>query len=388
MTSRTACLLIACACAVGRRGAPASADLLVVRLGAGAGPVTAETPRREVRCVILDESDTQYRVRTEHGSATYPKARILSVEWHDADTNAALRAEFDAETADRKEGKQRARAHRQAELERAARENILEDKPSSIRRCPLGICLQVEEADGIARFDVENCYRAPITVGISLTESRNTTATEEFPFMSVVPPQTRRQLLFLQRKNPEHSWRYTHRMWATFGDPAVEHDDTVRYRLPWRTGEAHHVSQGVNGTFTHHGRAAYSFDFPMPIGTPIAAARDGTVVQVIDGYSEADAGRILFGPPANQLIVMHADGTFAVYAHLNNGGTRVYESQRVQAGQIIAESGHTGYSTGPHLHFAVGKARPDGRSETVDIRFGNRSPTGYVPQAGRAYTAF
>ncbi len=367
---------------------PARADVLVVRLGTGSGPADAETPRREVRCVILDETDTQYRVRTKLGTATYPKTRVIHVTRDDEATNAALLAEFQEQTAGRKEAARRTRAHQESELERAAREGILEDGPASVRRCPLGACLQVEEANHIARFDAENCFRAPLTVRVGLRDVRNAVPTADLPLVAVIPPRTRRQLFFVRKKNPAHSWHFKPAMRTAFGDPAAEHDDDVRYRLPWRAGEAHFVSQGASGAFSHKGRSKYSFDFPMEIGTPVCAARGGTVIQIVDGYTEADTGRILFGPPANLVLILHDDGTYAVYAHLNTSGTKVYDGQRVQTGQIIAESGNTGYSTGPHLHFGVGKARLDGRSETLPIRFGNHTPAGFIPQAGSAYTAY
>jgi murein DD-endopeptidase MepM/ murein hydrolase activator NlpD len=51
--------------------------------------------------------------------------------------------------------------------------------------------------------------------------------------------------------------------------------------------------------------------------------------------------------------VLHDDGTFGVYAHLRQGSALVRPGQRVSNGQLIAQSGNSGYSTGPHLHFAV-----------------------------------
>ena len=47
----------------------------------------------------------------------------------------------------------------------------------------------------------------------------------------------------------------------------------------------------------------------------------------------------------------HADGSMAVYAHLQLESVVVSVGQGVDTGQRIAASGNTGYSTGPHLHF-------------------------------------
>ena len=41
------------------------------------------------------------------------------------------------------------------------------------------------------------------------------------------------------------------------------------YRLPWRFGEAHKVTQGWGNPYSHTGKNYYAYDFSMPIGTPV-----------------------------------------------------------------------------------------------------------------------
>lgn len=76
---------------------------------------------------------------------------------------------------------------------------------------------------------------------------------------------------------------------------------------------------------------------------PVYAARSGVVLQVAydpDGYGQ-------------YVDIQHAQGYMTRYAHLSRGQVYVRAGQRVQAGQLIAISGNTGGSTGPHLHFEV-----------------------------------
>jgi len=87
-------------------------------------------------------------------------------------------------------------------------------------------------------------------------------------------------------------------------------------------------------------------DLAAPAGTPILAAAGGTVIAV--GY-DGD------GPEANSTIVIEHDGDNAGYRteYLHWERAFVEPGDRVAAGQMIAQVGSVGYSTGPHLHFVV-----------------------------------
>lgn len=94
---------------------------------------------------------------------------------------------------------------------------------------------------------------------------------------------------------------------------------------------------GVNWMSVHTG-----IDFPVSYGTPVMAATDGTVrTQWNSSYG-------------NMAIVTSPDGTETWYCHLSSTKIR---SGSVKAGEVIAYSGNSGNSTGPHLHFEV---RPAG----------------------------
>jgi murein DD-endopeptidase MepM/ murein hydrolase activator NlpD len=84
------------------------------------------------------------------------------------------------------------------------------------------------------------------------------------------------------------------------------------------------------------------------VGTPIIAARAGTVVKVENSQSGRGSN-----PSGNFVRILHDDGTMGVYLHLMQGSVVVQEGQRVSVGSSLARSGNTGNSTGPHLHFVV-----------------------------------
>ncbi|PRY37146.1 murein DD-endopeptidase MepM/ murein hydrolase activator NlpD [Geodermatophilus tzadiensis] len=81
-------------------------------------------------------------------------------------------------------------------------------------------------------------------------------------------------------------------------------------------------------------------DIAAPIGTPIYAATSGTVVRT--------------GPATGFGLAVYIrgnDGAITVYGHVNT--EYVDTGERVDAGELIAEVGNRGQSTGPHLHFEV-----------------------------------
>jgi murein DD-endopeptidase MepM/ murein hydrolase activator NlpD len=158
-------------------------------------------------------------------------------------------------------------------------------------------------------------------------------------------------------------------------------DPATRYRLPFELDTPRYLVQGANGPFTHQGVQA--FDFAMPVGTPVLAARDGTVGRVRDGFREGGLDP-RFRTRVNEVLVLHADGTFAQYEHLSPG-ISVHEGQAVKMGERIASSGSTGYAAGPHLHFSVSRRVAPASTETVPIHFGVGSKVGFVPEAGQFY---
>ncbi len=88
------------------------------------------------------------------------------------------------------------------------------------------------------------------------------------------------------------------------------------------------------------GRLHAGEDFAAPVGTPVHAISAGTVV-----FAGVEGG---YG---NKVEIRHWDGTCSWYGHLSKIDVTV--GQKVQADQLIALTGDTGHSTGPHLHLEI-----------------------------------
>jgi len=101
---------------------------------------------------------------------------------------------------------------------------------------------------------------------------------------------------------------------------------------------SHTLSQGFGGASLHPG-----VDFPVPVGTQVYAAHDGTVSRLGPAATSGGAG--------NYLQVAVSSGIRYAMEHLSSQDVLV--GQRVKLGDKIAHSGNTGNSTGPHLHFEI-----------------------------------
>ena len=134
------------------------------------------------------------------------------------------------------------------------------------------------------------------------------------------------------------------------------------YVLPYEVDTRHAMVHGnCTEPGTSHqtgGTRQYAYDFDMPIGTILIAARAGEVTAV--EQSNVDGTRI--PGEENFVIITHDDGTHGRYFHIAENGSLVAVGQVVGQGDPIALSGDTGESTGPHLHFVV---EPAGASPLV-----------------------
>jgi murein DD-endopeptidase MepM/ murein hydrolase activator NlpD len=83
-------------------------------------------------------------------------------------------------------------------------------------------------------------------------------------------------------------------------------------------------------------------DWAAPIGTPILAAGNGTVIK-----ARWDAG---YG---RRVEIQHANGYITTYNHMSGFARGLKEGSRVKQGQVVGFLGSTGLSTGPHLHYEV-----------------------------------
>jgi murein DD-endopeptidase MepM/ murein hydrolase activator NlpD len=251
------------------------------------------------------------------------------------------------------------------------------------RDCDDGLCIEVERRDDGAAFFALNPLDAPATIEFGFPTFENMNSSRSFPLRTVVHPHSRQSLLTIRSVESSRATRWRWQWSWTTGVLHADHDDSVRYRVPWSSPQHFKVGQAVGGSFTHTGKARFAFDFRMPVGTTVRAARDGTVVRVVEHF-DAGGTEERFKKRANAIFILHADGTIARYLHLQHQGALVETGDPVQAGDPIGLSGNTGYSQKPHLHFDVFTVDDELGRQTIDVRFANGSYEGFVPRTGQS----
>ena len=211
---------------------------------------------------------------------------------------------------------------------------------------------------------------------------QNATPDVRLPITRSFEPRDRTRIATLSIIDPERGWSFSFDMKWMFGSISAVHDRGISYRLPYRRGKEYMVGQGAYGGTTHQG--IHAIDWDMPEGTEVLAARDGIVIDLQEDYHEGGVDPALKSR-ANYVKIRHTDGTIGNYVHLKRHGVRVRVGDTVRAGQSIAYSGNTGYSSGPHLHFEVYSVTPALDRRTYPVRFTAYGSSGTRLNEGHYY---
>ena len=245
-----------------------------------------------------------------------------------------------------------------------------------------------EFTGGGLQFTASNRFHAPVEVTLVFDSITGV----EFPHPDddlrwVVPARSTIELFELPILGtvdvPSVSYRWVYLP----GDPNSVPATDQTYRLPYAVGTSFPITQTYPDSLTHRTRdSMYAVDFAMPVGTDVVAAREGIVFDVASTNFSGGPDADQYADLANLIRILHDDGTFAVYAHLNWNTIRVRPGDRVSAGEYIADSGNTGFSSGPHLHFAV-QRNLGMRVESVPVTFRGPNALPVTPSTGAELTA-
>jgi len=242
----------------------------------------------------------------------------------------------------------------------------------------------VREGENI-NFYVRNDEPCEITMTFEL-RMMNLASDRPVPCTGVYPSRVVTRAFSLTPTKPTARWRLQHTNYFKLGSYLARHDNSVVYELPFLAGNQFKVTQAFDGAFSHQGANRYAVDWKMPEGTPVCAARGGVVVR-IKTDSDQGGSSIKYDQYNNYVMIRHDDGTLGHYCHLQKNGATVKVGQRVEAGEVIARSGNTGFSSGPHLHFAVIKPRNGRERESLPVRFRTLTHEATTLLTGETYAA-
>ncbi len=168
-----------------------------------------------------------------------------------------------------------------------------------------------------------------------------------------------------------------------FAPKGARHAAGARYRFPYQPWIPRLAGQGPGGETHDTPEDHFAYDFLMPRGALVQAAREGTVAAVRDGSTARNVTE-RSGDSGNAVMVLHEDGTFALYAHLEPG-IPVKRGQKVKRGTVLGLAGNTGFAKGSHLHFVVRARNAEGDLISVPVRFGRPGTPGQEIQVGQHY---
>jgi murein DD-endopeptidase MepM/ murein hydrolase activator NlpD len=247
--------------------------------------------------------------------------------------------------------------------------------------------LRRETVDGVTLY-ARNTFFAPVQLGYRITMAENVAAETPLAGLQMLPARGETTLIEVGKADPAAPISFDYEYRFLPGDPKAEHRPDRPYRLPYAKASAFGVSQAYPDRVTHDDPSSlYAIDFVMPIGTHVHAARGGTVIEIASDFFEAGLNAAVDAQRANVVRILHDDGTMSLYGHLNWNSIRVVPGQRVERGEYIADSGNTGFSTGPHLHFVVQRNRGGG-IVSVPVEFEGSGGAAVTVRSGQRYTAY
>ncbi len=238
-------------------------------------------------------------------------------------------------------------------------------------------------------FVAHNEFYAPVEVRVEFVEITGVAFPDPDQILRwVIDPRSDQLLLNLELLQEVDAPFVEYRFEFMPGDPTASHSANAGYIAPFSAGREFSITQAFPDTMTHQTLdSVYAVDIAMPIGTDVLAARGGVVFDVASNNYRGGLDLLRDGDAANIIRVVHDDGTHALYAHLNLNSIRVKPGDRVRVGQYIADSGNTGFTSGPHLHFAV-QRNAGLRVESLPVTFKGRNSDNVVPATGDALTAY
>ncbi len=200
-----------------------------------------------------------------------------------------------------------------------------------------------------------NWGNAPVSVsiGIDAVSSKNVSTDKPLPFTAVVAPNTNQAVVHVgpKMKNESFNFRFSY-SWS-IGDYTAQHRCPEHYQFPF--GDNIRAFASVTGQAVSTPYTRYAVVFSMPAGTPVLAARKGTVVRITSD---------------DRIDILHDDATIGTYSHLRKLADGVVVGKAVTTEDVIGTAGAAENGTHAYMQLTVWRPEPS------SVVSGNTRPSG------------
>ena len=240
----------------------------------------------------------------------------------------------------------------------------------SMDHCAWRVCVRALNFSTGRVYQAVNREPVPATIVLTFRSPGNLLPGADRPIERVVQPGKDEILVRMNDIVRDRSIGAELSISIDLGASTTEADVDHLYAVPFGGNDRRRLIQGFDGAASHLGSMRYSLDFAMPEGTPVLAARAGTVFYLQDYFTRGGTDPDLL-ERSNLVVVAHSDGTMASYGHLRRG-IRVGVGDVVSEGGVLGYSGATGFAGQPHLYFHVGKRLLGAPGRTIPIKLKGR----------------
>jgi len=180
-----------------------------------------------------------------------------------------------------------------------------------------------------------------VTVGVDPDLSQNLSTDKPLPLNSVVPPEAVQTVVRFSPKIKNEAYRFNYKYSWSIGDYSARHQCPEHYQFPFGNDIKAYASAGSDAKTTPYSR--YAVAFSLPAGTPVLAARKGTVVQIKTG---------------NRVDILHNDSTIATYSHLDKIAEGIIPGKVVTTKDVLGIAGTIWNKKEAYVQLAVWRPEP------------------------------
>lgn len=234
------------------------------------------------------------------------------------------------------------------------------------------LCLRMTSS-GSSTVDIvgNSKFKAPVTVEVELF-ARDSKVPDGEPKVEVLEKAGERRLVRYEKPGSAQNWPPPFSFTFQIGDHEAFPDSNAIYTLPFDKGQAVKVT-AAGASKNHTGGHGFGIDFQAPLETPVHAAREGIVVDVVQNNRESSSDTGDEGK-TNLVRVFHLDRTVGVYLHLKQDSVKVKEGQDIAAGELLGYVGNAEAGSEPHLHFELQRPKGGKKTESFPVKFSVGEP--------------